>query len=342
MNVEVMIGPMTVTSSLTSTTLLEATKDDVSSEQLALLSVDKLTAVQTMLVQVGENSFQENPKAQPSNNCLSRGVSAPLNNMETTNSALRRPKILLLGDSLTQISWDGWVGGLAHRYQRRADVVNRGLSGYNTRWYLLYAEAEDVWKEPGSVALTVIFFGANDASLEKYNPRQHVPLPEYQANLKALVDKTKESFPSSKILLITPPPVHHLQRFAFQKQRYGDKATGALERNLETAGIYANACKEVARSLNLPVVDLYTSMTAVGDFGPFFYDGLHFSDEGQDFVLKEVLETISTHFPALHVKPDPDNLQPNNSGSSCEGIPSSGPYHDHIDHTNPAASFRHA
>lgn len=258
-----------------------------------------------------------------------------------SSAALERPKLLLLGDSLTQTAMEGWGGGLAHRYQRRADVLNRGMSGYNTRWYLDYAQEAGVWYEPGKIALTTIFFGANDASLAEHNPHHHVPLEEFQANLKTLVAKTQESFPESQILLITPPPVHHEQRFAFQKQRYGDKATGVLERTLETTGTYAEACKSVAAELDLPVLDLFTIMKdAVDDFGKFFYDGLHFNKDGHEIVLQSLLEAIESNFPSLAVTPDPITGQENNSGSKCEGIPNSGPYHDQIDYTKPKEAFR--
>lgn len=47
-----------------------------------------------------------------------------------------RATIVLFGDSLTQRGWDdgGWAAAVAHAYQRRADVYNRGLGGYNTRY----------------------------------------------------------------------------------------------------------------------------------------------------------------------------------------------------------------
>lgn len=49
-----------------------------------------------------------------------------------------RPKILLLGDSITQWAFrpGGWGNLLAQHYMRRADVVNRGFSGYNSSWIL--------------------------------------------------------------------------------------------------------------------------------------------------------------------------------------------------------------
>ena len=65
------------------------------------------------------------------------------------------PTILLLGDSLTQLAFEGWGARLANVYQRRADVINRGCSGYNTDFYQ---------RQPlpplDNVCLVTIFFGA--------------------------------------------------------------------------------------------------------------------------------------------------------------------------------------
>ena len=134
-------------------------------------------------------------------------------------AASGRPKLLLLGDSLTQIAFEGggWASSLANRYQRRADVLNRGMSGYNSRWYIRYAEDNDVWNEPGNIVLITIFFGANDAALPDRDPAKHVPIPEYKENLEMLIDNATKSYPNAKILLISPPPVHREQRLAFQK-----------------------------------------------------------------------------------------------------------------------------
>ncbi|KAG6576378.1 putative isoamyl acetate-hydrolyzing esterase 1 [Phytophthora cinnamomi] len=53
-----------------------------------------------------------------------------------SNSTQTRSSLLLLGDSLTEQGVDpdrsGWVALLQNRYQRSADVLPRGLSGYNT------------------------------------------------------------------------------------------------------------------------------------------------------------------------------------------------------------------
>jgi lysophospholipase L1-like esterase len=249
------------------------------------------------------------------------------------------PKILMLGDSLTQTSFEGWGAGLANTYQRRADILNRGLSGYNSRWYLQYAQGHGVWNEQG-VVLVTIFFGANDASLAVENPHAHVPLDEYTDNLKTLIQQCQKHYQHAKILMIGPPPVYHEQRIAFQKQRYGDKATGVLERTLKNTGLYAEACKKTAKQFDLPIVDLYTSMQeATKDWGKFFTDGLHFSKDGHEFVELQIQKTIDTKLPSLFVTPDPVTRQNNNSGSSCPSIKSSGPYHDHIDHLSWEKAF---
>jgi lysophospholipase L1-like esterase len=249
------------------------------------------------------------------------------------------PKILMMGDSLTQTSFEGWGAGLADTYQRRADILNRGMSGYTSRWFLRYAQDHGVWNEHG-VVLVTIFFGANDASLAAENPHAYVPLEEYVDNLKTLIQQCQKHYKHAKILMIGPPPVHHEQRLAFQKQRYGDKATGVLERTLENTGFYAEACKTTAKQFDLPLVDLYTSMQEEKkDWGKFFTDGLHFSKDGHEFVLSQILKTMDAKLPSLFVTPDPVTGQKNNSGSSCLSLKSSGPYHDHIDHASWEKAF---
>jgi isoamyl acetate esterase len=240
-------------------------------------------------------------------------------------------KFLLLGDSLTQTSFEGWGATLANQYQRRADVLNRGCSGYNTRWYQRYAQDNGIWNEnPKDVVLVIIFFGANDAALKDLDGK-HVPVAEYQDNLRALVLKAQTTYSTAKILLIAPPPVHREQRLAFQRERYGDKATGIPERTFEHTKLYASACVEVAKGLNIPCLDMFSAMVeATDNFGDFLSDGLHFNQAGQEFVGKQLLQALDTYFPELSVIPDPVMLQPNNSGSKCHALKNSGPYHDEI------------
>jgi lysophospholipase L1-like esterase len=251
-----------------------------------------------------------------------------------------RPKIVLWGDSLTQTSFEGWGGMLANRYQRRADVVNRGMSGYNSSWYLQLPE-----ESHENVVLCTIWFGANDASLKEQNPHHYVSLEDYQQNLRTLVAKAKKlmHFQGQKqanILLITPPPVDHDQRLAFQKERYADKATGVLERTLENSGKYAEACVQVANELNLPCLNLWQAFQTDANWSRFLSDGLHFSAAGQAFVFDKLIHCLQEEFPDLQVQPDPITGQACNSGSMCPGLPAFGPYHDEIDETDPEEAMK--
>jgi isoamyl acetate esterase len=257
----------------------------------------------------------------------------------SATSMSARPKILLLGDSLTQLGWDGWAGQIAHVYQRRADVVNRGMAGYNTKWFLEYSNRSDVWQQ-GSVKLIIIFFGANDSSDKILNPRHHIPLEDFKENVKKLIELSKKHYGEEvEFLLVTAPPVVHHQRLIFQKEMFGDNATGLLERNMDLSKLYAQGMTDVGEENNIPVVDLWNYMQEHEQWDSFFYDGLHFTSSGNQCVARAILEKIKTAYPNLTVTACPATQQWANSASTCSDIPHDGPYHNEIDHENHEAAF---
>ncbi len=67
---------------------------------------------------------------------VAAGPVLPLTTLLSANAAFPRPTFVLLGDSITQFSFEtnGWGASLASAFSRTADVVLRGFSGYNTRW----------------------------------------------------------------------------------------------------------------------------------------------------------------------------------------------------------------
>lgn len=250
-----------------------------------------------------------------------------------------RPKILLMGDSLTQLAFEGWGATLANVYQRRADVLNRGCSGYNTTWYLRLP-----MESFSNVCLVTLFFGANDAALKEFDAHHHVSVEDYTVNLQRIIDKVRDTYNcGDNILMITAPPVYHPKRFAFQIKKYGKKATGKLERTLENTGRYAQACRSVAATNKLPCLDLYADMQAAadatGNWGRFLNDGLHFSPEGHELVGKAVLQKINASFPHLAVEADARTDQWANSASLCSGLAADGPYHDDIDYKDPSKAL---
>ncbi|XP_062189960.1 GDSL esterase/lipase At5g45920-like isoform X2 [Phragmites australis] len=180
-----------------------------------------------------------------------------------------RPRLVLFGDSITEQSFEygGWGAALAHRFARHADVVLRGLSGYNTRWALkvLPRAMEGAAAAATDPAAVTVFFGANDASLpDRARAHQYVPLEEYQSNLRAICGYFKERWPSTAIILITPPPIYEPARI---RDIYGcDDPSRQAERTNEAAGAYARACLAVAKELGHPVIDIWTKMQEFPDW----------------------------------------------------------------------------
>ena len=50
----------------------------------------------------------------------------------------RWPRVILLGDSITQYAFDGlgWGSHVAGLLQRKCDIFNRGFSGYTTQYII--------------------------------------------------------------------------------------------------------------------------------------------------------------------------------------------------------------
>ena len=76
---------------------------------------------------------------------------------------------------------------------RRCDVVNRGFSGYNSRWCRVVTPRVFTKTNVSGVAAFVLFIGANDANRPTLNPDQHVPLGEYQQNILDIVKELNVS-----------------------------------------------------------------------------------------------------------------------------------------------------
>ncbi|KAF4790477.1 Cleavage and polyadenylation specificity factor subunit 3 [Turdus rufiventris] len=210
---------------------------------------------------------------------------------------------------------NGWGSYLAERLVRKCDVLNRGISGYNTRWAkLILPRLIPESTGADSIVAVTIFFGANDSALKELNPKQHVPLEEYAANLKSMVQYLKSvDITADRIILITPPP---LQESAWEKAclAKGEK----LNRCNATTGQYAQACVQVARECSTDVLDLWTLMQKNQDFSSYLSDGLHLSPKGNSFLAAQLWSRLENKLSAL---------------------PSLLPYWRDVDHTNPEASL---
>ncbi|XP_012641147.2 isoamyl acetate-hydrolyzing esterase 1 homolog isoform X1 [Microcebus murinus] len=190
-----------------------------------------------------------------------------------------------------------------HRPRRRLILFPRFLcslcraEGYNTRWakIILPRLIRKGNSLDNPVAVT-IFFGANDSALKDENPKQHVPLDEYVANLKSMVQYLKSvDVPENRVILVTPPP---LCETAWEAEcvMQGCK----LNRLNSVVGEYANACLQVAQDCGTDVLDLWTLMQKDSqDFSPYLSDGLHLSPKGNEFVFSHLWPLIEKKVSSL-------------------------------------------
>ncbi|XP_071354112.1 isoamyl acetate-hydrolyzing esterase 1 homolog [Trachinotus anak] len=199
------------------------------------------------------------------------------------------PKVILFGDSITQFSFqaDGWGAEIANKLARKCDVVNRGLSGYNSRWakIVLPRLINSQSSADNNIAAVTVFFGANDCALEDKNPQQHIPLQEYSENLKEITRLLSSAGVSAdKVIFITPPPLHEP---AWEKECI--LKGFPLNRHNSVAGQYAQACVQAAGQCGTDVLDLWTLMQKDGqDYTVYLSDGLHLSEKGNQFVAEHL------------------------------------------------------
>ncbi|EJU05473.1 SGNH hydrolase [Dacryopinax primogenitus] len=223
--------------------------------------------------------------------------------------------IMLIGDSLTQGGWEpgGFAQRLAYRYARKMDVLNRGLSGYNTEWALEVFKQTFPRNDGGGggqkVKLLIIWFGANDAVLP---PKvQHSPLPKFKENMHTLISLLRSPSsayhsPHTRLLLITPPPFSSLQRGSILASRTPPEP---LDRDQAVTRAYAQAVRELGEEQAIPVVDMYTLLWegAGGKeegLDKWMQDGLHVNAAAYEVLYDHIVSTVKTHYPELH----PDNL----------------------------------
>ena len=216
------------------------------------------------------------------------------------NKDLILDKILLIGDSITQMGCNpeliGWASSLENAYIRKLEVMNRGLSGYNTKWWLpLLDDILEIALHPRGckIELATLFLGANDVAK---NDTQYVPLEEYSKNLEIMVSKMSKH--CKRIVVICPPPV--------DEAKWPDRAYARVKE-------YRNAAFAVAKSFPARQVQVLDTWTAF--LGPdldrnqekldgLLSDGLHLSSRGNVILYEALFALVLKQWPEL----TPENL----------------------------------
>lgn len=242
-------------------------------------------------------------------------------------------RIVAFGDSLTQYGFNvehrGWLAQLANHFARSADVINRGFSGYTTRW-AKHVVDDAVLPELAADTPTVvlIYFGANDAATSE---EQGIPVDEYRENLEELVARVRGAGPHVQPVVLTPPTL--------DEDAWGRRCAEQgrpLNRTAERTALFADAAREAASAAGCPCVDTFTATVAaaeaLGSAAPLFTDGLHFAEAGNAAVAEALVHFFRARLEGWH---------PVTAAGDGAGVPLCPvwPYWGDIDRGDPAKSF---
>ena len=142
-------------------------------------------------------------------------------------------------------------------------AMNAGISGHTTINALARIDKDVIARKPD---LVTVMFGLNDMT--------RVPLEEYRANLKTIVEKCRAV--GAEVMLCTP-----------------NNVTDTSGRPTETLLKYAAVVREVATEMKAPLADCYNAFEAVRAESPFEWamlmsDEIHPNMDGH----KQIAETI--------------------------------------------------
>jgi lysophospholipase L1-like esterase len=226
----------------------------------------------------------------------------------------------LFGDSITQRGYDqdlgfGWVSALSSVYIRKLNVINAGLSGYNTKMALHTLPQVFPTPENTKIRFLVIFFGANDARFPNTpQAEQHVPIEEYRQNLRKIIQHPLVQAHNPKIILTTPPPVDEALCEKLELEIWG---IDVVRRTAEVVSQYAQVVRDVGKEMDVAVLDVWTAfMEKVGwkpgqpligakgvaqikgtELPTLLVDGLHLTGDGNKIVYHELMRLIRERWP---------------------------------------------
>ncbi|KAI6827604.1 hypothetical protein KC333_g9023 [Hortaea werneckii] len=191
-------------------------------------------------------------------------------------------QIILFGDSIAEQSFIqhqptspttfAWGAALSALYARRLDIINRGLSGYNSTQALRALSL--CLPEPiqASLRLLIIAFGTTDARIPNSpgGPDQSVSVQEFVQNLRDMKSHpaVRAHEDTVQFVFITPPPVDERKSARADNEKQGSLVIGGkLGRRADRTAEYAKAVRELGSELGVPVCDVWSAMVIRAGFG---------------------------------------------------------------------------
>lgn len=185
-----------------------------------------------------------------------------------------KPTVVCFGDSITASGYPAALGK-----HLGAEVVNAGVGGQSTRAAMGRFKKDVLDRKP---AVVVLLFGTNDSRLAE--PGVHVPVPEYERNLTAMIEQSRAG--GAKVVVCTIPPIDADAYFTRHKKEPFDKA-GGFEKVLSEYRVAATRAAEAKRAT---VVDLATLLAE--EPGWLSNDGVHPTEKGKAAIARLVGDAV--------------------------------------------------
>lgn len=208
-------------------------------------------------------------------------------------------RVVLFGDTVAQRAFDvgGWGSRLADHFQRRVDVLSRGLEGYNTRWAkILLPKVFPAGSAPASADVVVVCFGAIDSALP-VNKAHHVPVEEFKSNIKDICTflMSDVHLLNSSIVLVTPPSV--------SEDMWAKTCRGKgvpMDRRKNAIWEYSIALKQLGKELSIETVDFFSKTGMSKEpHDKLFTDGFHLASRSSEMLAGLLIPILE---PKVNVK----------------------------------------
>lgn len=198
----------------------------------------------------------------------------------------KKKKVVFFGDSITQagVSPNGYITVLDKTLKQQGindyELIGAGIGG--NKVYDLYLRMEDdvLSKSPDIV---IIYVGVNDVWHKRSFGTGTDP-DKFEKFYRAIIKKLQAA--NAKVIVCTPATIG-------EKNDYSNEQDGDLNK-------YSNIIRNMAKDLNLPLVDLRKLFTDYEksnnsqntDKGVLTLDGVHLNDLGNEMVSKAMWEKI--------------------------------------------------
>lgn len=187
---------------------------------------------------------------------------------------MSRPKVLLIGDSISM----GYTPGVIEQMADRADVVRIDKNGGTSR---NCKENLAGWIE--RLAPTIVHFncGLHDIAIDAETTTNRVPMDEYERNLRDMAAWLQENTEARLIWARTTPVIY--------ERHHAVKGFDRYEKDVQA---YNAVADRVMGEAGIPVNDLYAVIEGAGTEACIKPDGVHMTEKGNAVLVEAVIAAL--------------------------------------------------